>query len=237
MLLIPGDYQYIALTKGHPIQRQWHKNRLNLINFLNFLTPNDKILDAGCGSGNVLLKFAPNVRLAMGIDNNNACISFLRKKIKKSHLQNTSVYCMNLLNIKMPSQSFHKIIMTEILEHFSEDDVRQVLGQIKKILAQEGKILITTPNYKSPWMIIEVLLDKFKSFPKLWGEQHLVKFTPNKLAQILQQSGFKVEKAGTLNAISPFIALINQDLADKISYWEFEYWPFGSLIYLIATKI
>lgn len=232
---IPGDYQYIAITQGSLIQRQWHKNRHNLIKYLDFLKKEDIVLDIGCGSGNVIYNFSSKIKQVVGVDKNRECIAYIKKKLKKDNIKNASAIEMDILSLNLKNKNFTKVVMTETIEHFSEDDIRKILKNIKKILTSNGKVFITTPNYKSPWLIIEKLIDFLKLSPKLWGEQHIIKFTQNKLIKILKDEGFIIEKRGTLNGISPFIAPLDSRLADKISYFEFKYLSFGNLLYVVAT--
>lgn len=234
---IKGEYQYEALNNGNPAQRQWHKNRHNLIKYLEFFKEDDTVLDAGCGSGNLVLEYAPSVTSIVGIDNNKKCIDFLNAKIREKRLKNASVHHKNLLKKINLDKKFSKIILSEVIEHFSEKDVRIVLKNIKNVLEDDGEIIVTTPNYQSAWPILEKLIDFFSLSPKLWGEQHLIKFTPQKLKKIIEESGFRVERIGTLNFFSPFLATINYNLSDKLSYIEFRLPLFGNLIYATFKKI
>lgn len=231
---IPGGYQYEAIRKGNPIQKQWHKNRHNLIRYLNFLSKKDIVLDAGCGSGNVIYDFSKNVKFILGVDNNQRCVEFVEEKIREINIRNAEVLRRDLLNLKLKDKKFDKVIMTEVIEHFSKKDIDKLLQEIKKILSPKGEILITTPNYHGPWVLLERTIDLFNLSPKLWGEQHLIKFTSSSLSNILEDSGFKIKNTGILNLLSPFVALFNQNLADKISYFEFKHFNFGNLLYVVA---
>lgn len=232
---IPGDYQYNAIHKGNSIQRQWHKNRHNLVRFIHFFSKKDNVLDIGCGSGNILLEFHPYVADMVGIDNNDECISFLKNLIKKMQIQNVRVIKKDIKKFKPLKKKFHKIVMTEFLEHFSEEDILKILKLCKKMLHKEGKILITTPNYKSLWPIFEYLIDTLNLGPKLWGNQHITRFTQGRLIHLTQKAGFKVEKIGSLNGLSPFITHISPLLADYISYKEFLYLRFGNVLYAVIV--
>lgn len=233
---LPGDYQYAALHKKKSVQGQWHKNRHNLINHLKFLKKDDNLLDVGCGSGNVILTFSNNVKSATGIDNSAQCISFLKKQIAKNKLSNTYALKMDILNLSLNKSEYSKIIMTEVIEHFSEKEGKNILKSLHSHLKPGGKILITTPNYNSSWAIMEPLMDILNLSPKLWGDQHLMKYTPKRLTHLLNQAGFSVEQKGTLNLISPFLAPLSPKLADKTSVLEFKFLPFGNLLYAIAVK-
>lgn len=233
---IPGNYQYQALRKGHPIQRQWHRNKLNLVRHIRFLNENDVVLDAGCGSGNMLLEFAKDVRYIVGVDINEESIRFLKQKIEDLQIQNAFARKLDLLEIRSLNLSFSKIIMSEVIEHLSEEYSAKILSELGEMITRDGEILITTPNYRSLWSSIEVLLDSSKLAPKLKNVQHVAKYDWRKLLEIAEQSDFQVIDKGTLNWISPFISLITTDLADKISYFEFSRVPFGNLIYVVLGR-
>lgn len=233
---IPGNYQYEALINGNPIQRQWHKNKLNLIKFLDFLHKNDIVLDAGCGSGNTVLEFAKKVQYFVGIDSNEASVKFLREKIENLQIKNVLVENRDLLEIGSLDLEFSRIIMTEVIEHLSEEYLEKVLRQMQKIINRNAKILITTPNYKSLWFSIEKTLDTLKLVPKLEGEQHIVKYNWKKLYEITQRTNYRIIAAGTLNWVSPFVASFTPSIADKISYFEFSKVTMGNLLYIVIER-
>lgn len=232
---ISGDYQYLALKKKILFQRQWHKNQLNLIKELNFLQKDDGVLDAGCGSGNVVLEFAPRVKSIIGLDNNKQCVLFLNKKIKEETLSNAKAQFGDLLQLNFKNKKFNKIILTEVVEHFIIKDCQIILNNLFRLCKTDGKILITTPNYQSLWPMLEWFLDTFNLVPHLQGTQHLNRFTAESLQRLVTNSGFKITKVGTWNSFTPFLAFISQSLADKLFKIEI-YLPFGNLLYLEAQR-
>jgi 2-polyprenyl-3-methyl-5-hydroxy-6-metoxy-1,4-benzoquinol methylase len=233
---IPGNYQHEALRNGNSIQRQWHKNKLNLINYLNFLNQNDIVLDAGCGSGNTIIEFAKKVQYFVGVDWNEESIEFLKKKIKNFQIKNVLVKDLDLLEISNLKMKFSRIIMTEVIEHLTEDDLEKVLRQMHEIINPESRILITTPNYRSLWQSIETILDTFRLVPKLEGEQHIVKYNWKKLSEIAKRAKYRIIAKGTLNWVSPFLASFTPKIADKISYSEFSKGMIGNLLYVVLGR-
>ncbi len=233
---IPGNYQYHALRRGNPIQRQWHKNRLNLIEYLNFLNQNDVVLDAGCGSGNTLLEFATEVRYIVGIDSNEESIRFLERKIEDSQIQNALAKRLDLLKIGSLNLRFSKVIMSEVIEHLTEEYSVKTLTEIGKVITRDGRVLITTPNYHSLWPSIETLLDSSKLAPKMKAAQHVSKYHWQKLLGIAEQTNYQIIDRGTLNWISPFISVITPALADKIANLEFSRVNLGNLLYVVLGR-
>jgi 2-polyprenyl-3-methyl-5-hydroxy-6-metoxy-1,4-benzoquinol methylase len=233
---IPGNYQYHALRKGNTVQRQWHKNKLNLIKYLNFLSDDDIVLDAGCGSGNAVLEFSKKVQYVVGIDNNERCIKFLRNKIDDLHIQNVRAEKLDLLGISRLNLKINKVIMTEVIEHLTEEYTEKMLIEIGHIIGTDGRILITTPNYRSLWPGLEKILDLFKLVPQLENEQHITKYNWKKLLDVIKRSNYGVIAGGTFNWVSPFVARLMPTFADKISYFEFSKVNFGNLFYVVLRR-
>ncbi len=209
---------------------------MNLIKYLDFLHKNDIVLDAGCGSGNTVLEFAKKVQYFVGIDSNEDSVKFLKEIIENLQIKNVFVENRDLLEISSLNLEFTRIIMTEVIEHLSEEYLEKVLRQMQKVINRNAKILITTPNYKSLWFSIEKTLDTFKLVPKLEGEQHIVKYNWKKLYEITQRTNYRIIAAGTLNWVSPFVASLIPSIADKISYFEFSKVTMGNLLYIVIER-
>jgi 2-polyprenyl-3-methyl-5-hydroxy-6-metoxy-1,4-benzoquinol methylase len=230
---ITGCYQYEALVRGNPVQRQWHRNKIHLLNYLDFLTQNDILLDAGCGSGNTIFEFLQKVQYLVGIDCNEKSIDFVKQRIAKLRIKNVRVEKMNIVEVGSLNLKFDKIVMIEVIEHFSEEFLDKILAEMHKVINSDTKILITTPNYRSFWVAIETFLDTFNLVPKLKNRQHVTKYSSQKLAEIAERNRFEIICSGTLNWISPFAASLSQSLADKIAYLEFSNGSFGNLLYAV----
>lgn len=238
-LKIPADYQYNALRKGNLFQKQWHRNRLKLIEIINFLHKSDCAADIGCGSGNVVLEFSNKVKSFSALDYNDESLVFLNNKLKESGIENTEVFKFDLLESD-PNKfkgKFDKIILTEVIEHFELEKIIKIIKNLEIMLKRDGEILITTPNYLSFWPVMEFLVDKVEMFPKLWGEQHKVKFTKKRLRKVLEKNGYHVTMIGTFGLISPFIALFGTKIADLVLKFEVKYFKiFGPQIFVRLKK-
>ena len=80
---IPGNYQYQALNFGLAPQRFWHANKLLLLETTGKFKPTDIILDAGCGSGNIVIALSGRVKKAVGIDSNKEALNFAKERASK----------------------------------------------------------------------------------------------------------------------------------------------------------
>ncbi len=236
-LKIPPDYQCRALNGNNFFQRQWHRNRLILIENSGFLSADDAVADIGCGSGNTLFAFSNKVQTIDGFDYNIESIDYINEKRKKEKVINSQAIFLDITE-DVPSQyrnRYNKIIATEIIEHFKPSEVKRVLQNMKVMLKPMGKLFITTPNYAlSPWPLMEFLMDRFNISPTLWGEQHHLKFTSKSLKDLCNGAGFTVERSGTFSLVSPILAVLGTGVADRVADLEIKYLKFlGPQIFAI----
>ena len=239
-LNIPSDYQYKALREGRVFQRQWHRNRLILIESLGFIHQEDCIADAGCGSGNTIYHFHGQAKSIVGLDYNEKSLEFIKGKLKEKGITNASVHHHDLLTPPPEKllSSFDKIILNEVIEHFDEKDVHKIIDNLNSMLKPGGEILVTTPNYRfSPWPLLEGMVDKYHLYPSLWGEQHKIKFDRRKLREIFAGREWEIERAGTFSLFSPLAAVLGQSFADAVMRLETRFlrW-FGPQLFIVAKK-
>lgn len=228
---IPPDYQYKALRSNNFLQANWHNNKLIVLNFILKLTKAKRILDLGTGSGNFELTFAKNVDQIVGVDYNDEAIKFLKSKLRENKIKNVHLITEDIRNIekiKYPGK-FDLIIIVDVIEHLKIAGADKLTSKITKFLKKDGKVCIITPNYKSSWLIIEKLLDKFTVFPYLKDEQHLVKFHKENLKKMFAQKGYRPLFFSTFNLFS--FLFFNKSIASKLCKLELSLkLPFGNLL-------
>lgn len=100
---------------------------------------NLKILELGCGYGYLTYAMHKESHNSYGIDLSQKSISFAKAKYGK-YFENISIENF----IQSCSEKFDLIVATEVIEHLF--DIPQFFESLKKIIAPEGSILLTTPN-------------------------------------------------------------------------------------------
>jgi len=239
---IPGNYQYLAINNGFFVQRNWHKNKLDLFNYLDLDRYGGILADIGCGSGNLIYRYSNNFKKAIGYDYSDECLKFVRGKLLEIGNSNSEVFKIDLSREINPStlrcyKPADVGVCMEVLGHFKIDVAREiVIPNIARLIKKDGLLLVTTPNANSIWPLLEKLLDRFNMVPKLSGEQHFLQFTIDEISKALEKGGFKIVKIGTFNHFSPYVPL---DLLRKaVLKLEVSSPPFfGPLIYALAKKI
>ena len=94
-----------------------------------------------------------------------------------------------------PSASFDVVLFCEILEHLQSDPIR-VLREIKRVLKQGGKLILTTPNVARLENICrliagENIYDPYSGYGP-YG-RHNREYTRDELAKLLGYAGFEIE--------------------------------------------
>lgn len=107
---------------------------------------NRKILDVGCGSGDLLDFLAqshPDNEF-FGIDLDVSCASRLFQKLENQKLAMTLIQANAQKRIPFPDNTFDRVIAMETLEHTK--DPCKLLGEIIRVCKPDGKIICTIPN-------------------------------------------------------------------------------------------
>jgi 2-polyprenyl-3-methyl-5-hydroxy-6-metoxy-1,4-benzoquinol methylase len=232
-ILISGDYQFNAIKSKNSIQRFWHENKLRTIDF--FLTPqiNDTVLDVGCGSGVISNYLALKAKFVYGIDGNKLAIDFARNNIIKDNIQFLHTLVNNNLNL---DQVIDKIYCFELIEHIYFSQGIEMLNSFNKILKKDGLVLITTPNYRSFWPLIEFVMDTLNLAPKMMNSQHVEQYYKSKIFRLASFTNFKIISYKTINLVAPWISLFNYKFAERINRLEYKFNRMGSICVFVLQK-
>lgn len=145
-----------------------------------------KILDVGCSTGYVgsFLKEIGHVVYGVEPEIKSATIA----KENLDSIYNTDIFSFIE---KYPEEKFDIIIFGDIIEHLAEPSI--LLEKIKKCLAPNGQILISTPNICHK-LIRGMLLEGRWEYGKLGilDETHLRFFDQKSLEKLIVNSGFNI---------------------------------------------
>lgn len=225
-----GRGQYEAFTGSNAIRRRWHLNKLRLCYLVN-LSKTDRVLDAGCGAGNLVYELAPHCDQVIGCDIHHARLLFATARGSGSYIQ------ADLQRLPFADHTFDMIFCMEVLEHLEQRIIAQVLREFYRILSPQGQVLITTPNYRSIWVLIEFLADTLRLAPEMVGGEHISKYHRRTLAEALTRAGFAIDRLGSFNHLSPFVSPISELWAEQIYHWELKAnRSGGNLLYALGKK-
>ncbi|MBI2069787.1 MAG: methyltransferase domain-containing protein [Elusimicrobia bacterium] len=232
---IAGDYQFQALHQGFFVQRIWHWNKLHLAAEKFPITGNDKLLEIGCGSGNFLAWAAAKAESVTGVDISPDAVEFARRQCAGRN--NVQLMVSSVSDARFAQNAYTKIISQEVIEHLYRPEIDQLMAKAYRALEPGGLFLITTPNYRSLWPVIEWTMDHLHLAPALAGCQHVSKFNRRSLRELFAAHHFKITEEGSFNSISPWIGFLPTDILKAINQFEFNrLGRFGNLLYIIGEK-
>ncbi len=230
-----GSYQYDALNSKNLVKKFWHKNKLTLIEKKLILKKTYKILDVGCGSGNLCFFLAKKCEKIVGIDISKNAINFAKDMKQKLSIHNCDfIKVSETKDFPFKKDYFDIIFLSEIIEHL--DKPSNIIKKSLNVLKKKGVIFLTTPNYKSFWPVLEKFCDFFNLTPKMGGHQHITKFSRKKLSVLMSSLNLTEIESGSFYYISPFLSL-SEYLASKVFNFEIKNKiRKGMLLYAICKK-
>ena len=229
---IRGDYQYVALHEGHPIQRFWHYNKQ--LTIARYLTPasGDRVIDVGCGSGVISDFLAQSGARTLGIDASHDAIAFASRTFTSENLSFRRGAFHEVFPLAEPVD---KIYCLEMIEHIHAHEAIEMLAVFRDSLKPGGSLYLTTPNGRSLWPLIEWLMDMLHLAPKMADYQHLARYSPASLPSLCTSAGFDVEQVVTTCFAAPWLAPLSWNLALRANRAETGS-ALGAILVCIARK-
>lgn len=230
----PGNYQHMALTQGPAIQRRWHETKLELLEWFFIPEKGEKILDVGCGSGVFASRMTELGAETTAIDSNADAINYGGEVFARPGLE----FRLGLLDeMDFAESSYDAAVCLEVAEHIYEGQVDKMLSDLRRILRPGGRLLMTTPNYRGLWPLVEWASDRAGKTGKMHMEQHINFYHRARLRRALRDAGFEVERLRTFSTFAPFAAAISTGLSRQLEKMERKWdFPFGNILAAAARK-
>jgi ubiquinone/menaquinone biosynthesis C-methylase UbiE len=144
-----------------------------------------KILDVGCGTGDLLNYLAKKNKesLLWGVDISDKNI---KRANKNKHSKREKFTKLDANTLPFKDNFFDEIYCYEVLEHVKNLD--KVLDEIKRVLKNKGKFILTVPLKESE----EILIKYNKDYPKQVGHERF--FSKKDILKVLSKKKFKMKK-------------------------------------------
>jgi SAM-dependent methyltransferase len=178
----------------------WYKGLHELVEYFVQKKANNenniKILDAGCGTGE-LLKVLSKYGQAEGFDNSNLAIDFCKKRNLKETFQ------IDLNEWAPLPEKYDVIICNDVLYHSLIKDDYQVLQNIFIALKQNGILILSLPAFD--------VLKRHHDYVVMGARR----YRKRNVKMYLRSIGFKIEKS-SYRLPFMFVVLIVKKMIEKI---------------------
>jgi 2-polyprenyl-3-methyl-5-hydroxy-6-metoxy-1,4-benzoquinol methylase len=211
---IPPGYYDAVWSRKNGIQSYWHHNKFESIKEALASKTFRSQLDIGCGPGT----FVGNYLLAessIGIDFAGTQIQYANLKYgEKAEFFKASVN-------QVPSKygEFDLVTLVELIEHISVEDFKNLLNSLRLRITPQAHIVITTPNYRPPWIFLEWCLNNLARGLK-YDQQHITKWNKKSLKEFLKSEGFELVHLGGIQGFAAFVSVISWRLSHRFRVVE-----------------
>jgi cyclopropane fatty-acyl-phospholipid synthase-like methyltransferase len=154
---------FLSACEGHEeflsSEGGYLSRRLNQAFALAEVRAGMRILDVGCGRGEILLHCARLGADAYGIDYAEAAVQLSRKlalaKASPGQLPQgekeiegkIGVYRSDAKHLPFPAGYFDRVLMLDIVEHLYPSELHRALLEVRRVLTPEGRLIVhTAPN-------------------------------------------------------------------------------------------
>tara|TARA_B100000900_G_scaffold413090_2_gene436266 strand:- start:62 stop:781 length:720 start_codon:yes stop_codon:yes gene_type:complete len=179
------------------IQTNWHKATFK--NVKKFVSSTDVILDYACGSGNFFGSFQNLKDGSTGVDISLKQVKYANKKYGNKAIFKT----LDEFEIDKYKKNFNTITCLGLIEFIEKQDIEELMNKFYDSLKNDGKLILTTPNFTTSMKILEKIINKYGEVN--YKDQYKNRFIINDLENILLNSPFK--NVIIKKIITPFIFL------------------------------
>ena len=153
-----------------------------------YLTPESKVLELGCGTGSTALLHAPFVNHILATDVAANMITIAQERLRETDIDNVSFELADTDSLQAEPSSFDVILGLNILHLL--DDVETTLGNIHRLLRPEGVFISSTACLAGKYRAVRAIGGVFRVlglFPTLKA------FSENQLIEAHRRAGFNIE--------------------------------------------
>lgn len=182
---VPPDYYQKGVRKN-PLQRYWHRTKINfalkLLREHNF----NSCLEVGCASGYMISEIAkkhPKVKFH-AIDAYAEAIKFAKGRYPQIKFTKAEAEKLPFKN-----NQFDLILCYETIEHVR--DPRKAIREMRRVLKKGGHLILAMDSGSLSFQIIWFFWEK--TYGKVWQEAHINPYHHSDLKELILQSGFKIK--------------------------------------------
>ncbi|MEM2604838.1 MAG: class I SAM-dependent methyltransferase, partial [Candidatus Korarchaeum sp.] len=167
MLKLTGE-RYLPYVEPEISGAEIHYEHLHRYMFAKKFVKDKKVLDLGSGEGYGSFILAEDAELVIGVDTDEEAVEHAIGKYSKDNLK---FLCGDVTKVPLDGEKiFDVIVCFEVVEHLDEVGQVRMMEEVKRLIKEDGILIISTPNkkiysdelnYKNPFHKREMYLDEF----------------------------------------------------------------------------
>ncbi len=209
---IPPGYYDKVFTRRRGIQSKWHHLKFERV--AEELHGYRRVLDVGCGPG-TMIGFLNGAHDSVGTDLSTRQIDYARHTYGSSGAR---FYAATPARLPEDERHFDAVTLVELIEHLDPAVVDESIGEALERLRPGGKLIVTTPNFRSAWPLVEAAINRLSEVT--YDFQHINKFHSERLRELLDSHGLVQTHTEPYLFAAPFAAAASWRLADAIASAE-----------------
>lgn len=228
--LSEGYYDVITvkgIKRNRGLNATWH-NFTNL-KVKHLINNKGKHLDYACGPGTLIGQYL-NLE-SIGLDISKKQIKYASEKYKDKGI----FLEIDKFNFNKNKKQFNTITVLGLLEFMNNSDIRSLLDKLFYLLADDGEIILTTPNFKFGMKSLIRIQNFIGEYS--YKETHINKFNKSSLSKLLENTNFSSFQIDKYMNVGVFLGYFNLRLATKVqSILDYYFGKFFGFMLIIKLK-
>jgi len=182
----------------HLVAAPWHDW------YVEHLAPTDLVLDVGCNNGAHTLAAARRARTVFGIDYDARQLTVAAAMARAHGIRNVHLVAWDITTpFPFPDAHFDAVLFLDVIEHIHPRVA--VLGEIRRVLKPEGRLLVSGPNRDTSWrrQLRQAGLFAFSD------PDHKIEYTAEEFLAELKAGGFVADRVMPVVFDTPWAGLID----------------------------
>jgi ubiquinone/menaquinone biosynthesis C-methylase UbiE len=121
---------------------------------LSELPADGRVLDLGCGAGDLMFKISERIPNVIGADIAPSNAALARKNLDGEARSSCGVLASSATALPFPDAFFDRVVMADVIEHVS--NIPAALGEVRRVLKKGGRLICVTPDRDVQLLLVKL---------------------------------------------------------------------------------